>query len=240
MKVILRCALALMAVLGSTLILNRKTDLHAQSCCPSNTCTSAPPACPTPQCEYGGGCNYFWACNSPILIDVKDEGFHLTDQADGVMFQFYGDTKQHVAWTDPKYSNAWLALDRNGNGMIDNASELFGNDTPQPPSSDPNGFAALAVYDTPEKGGNDDGSISSADSIYSSLLLWTDRNHNGISEPNEFQTLSQAGITSFPLYYHLDRKIDKFGNLFRFSGHLTMSSKEYDHHIYDVFLTGTN
>ena len=116
MKLVIRCALAVVAVMGSTMVLNNKTALHAQQCCP-NTCTSSPPACPTPECIYEGGCDYGWECNSPIVVDVKDEGFHLTDQAHGVYFQFYGNQKQHVAWTDPDYSNAWLALDRNGNGV---------------------------------------------------------------------------------------------------------------------------
>jgi hypothetical protein len=81
----------------------------------------------------------------------------VTDPAHGVLFRFYGTQKQQVSWTDPQYGNAWLALDRNGNGTIDDASELFGNDTPQPQSKTPNGFAALAVYDLPENGGNGDG-----------------------------------------------------------------------------------
>jgi trimeric autotransporter adhesin len=65
------------------------------------------------------------------------------------MFDFYGTDKPiKLSWTDPAYSNGWLVLDRNGNGKIDSAQEMFGNITqPQAPSPTPNGFLALASYD---------------------------------------------------------------------------------------------
>ena len=153
MKVLVRCALAVVAVFGCLVLLLNKPDVHAQSCCTNSYCLPPTPACPTPICDYFGGCDWQWECDSPILIDVTDQGFHLTNQANGVMFKFFGSAKQQVAWTDPNYGNAWLALDRNGNGTIDDATELFGNDTPQPASPNPNGFLALAVYDLPENGG---------------------------------------------------------------------------------------
>jgi hypothetical protein len=241
MKVIIRCVLAIIAIVVCITLIRDDTLVQAQQCCNPNWCSLPPPNCPAPECAvYGGTCDFYWTCNSPIIVDVEDKGFHLTDQAHGVSFQFYGSQKEHVAWTDPKYGNAWLALDRNGNGTIDDATELFGNDTPQPPSKTPNGFAALAVYDLPENGGSGDGFITAADKIYSHLLLWTDQNHNGISEPNELQTLAQAGITSISLDYHQDDRKDQYGNVFRYSGHNTMNSVDYDHHIYDVYLVGTN
>jgi hypothetical protein len=125
-------------------------------------------------------------------------------------------------------------------GRLTMLSELFGNDTPQPQSKTPNGFAALAVYDLPENGGNGDGYITAADSIYAHLLLWTDTNHNGISEPNKLQSLADAGITSISLSYYKDSWKDQYGNAFHYRGHDRMKSVDYDHQIYDVFLVGTN
>jgi len=241
MKVIIRCVLAIAAGVACFTLIRDSRIVLAQSCCNPNYCPLPPPNCPTPVCnQYSNSCSFYWTCNSPIIVDVEDKGFHLTDQAHGVPFKFSGDEKEQVAWTDPKYGNAWLALDRNGNGTIDDASELFGDFTPQPKSASPNGFLALAVFDSPEKGGDGDGYITASDSVYSHLLLWTDLNHNGISEPNELQPIAQANITSISLNYHEGHRQDQYGNVFRYRGHITIASREFDNHIYDVYLVGAN
>lgn len=184
------------------------TDCSADPCGGQCTCGA--------ECMPSGECGPPTIECSPIIIAVGDNSaYRLTSADQGVLFDMNGDgIRERMSWTHAGDPIAFLVLDRNGNGNIDDGTELFGNHSALP-SGQPaiNGFEALAYYD--QNQGNGDGMIDSQDGVWSSLRLWIDWNHDALTQSGELYTLEQWQLSSISLQYRTTNRTDQYGNVFR-------------------------
>ena len=172
-----------------------------------------------PQCS--DDCDFDpWGPNcpvSPVIIDLAANGLRLSGPQPPVLFDLDADGEGDLtSWTRRRTDDGFLALDRNGNGHIDDATELFGTAT-QLASGQlaPNGFVALAELDGPALGGNADRAITAADSTFTDLLIWRDDDRDGESEAGELFALSELGVVAISLDYSESEIEDLWGNEFR-------------------------
>ena len=130
------------------------------------------------------------ALGTPLVLDLNGDGINTVSVSGGVQFDLFATGQRgQTGWVAP--TDGLLALDRNGNGSIDNGSELFGSSTLLASGQRAaNGFEALAALDS-----NGDGVVSAADSGWKDLRVWTDTNSDGISEAGELKTLDSLGIS---------------------------------------------
>jgi len=157
---------------------------------------------------------------SPIIISTgTSSAYKLTSAHDGVAFDLDGDgISEQTAWTEQDSDVSFLAIDRDRDGRITSGKELFGNFT-LPGAS--NGFIALQRLAMESNGGVMRGEVTSDDPVFQQLLLWTDTNHNGISEPWELRPVSSV-ISGISLGYRLSPRRDGNGNNFRYRGWVHM------------------
>jgi hypothetical protein len=128
---------------------------------------------------------------TPIVLDLNGDGVKTKSIADGVSFDLFATgTKVSTGWVSS--SDGLLVMDRNGDGQINDGSELFGSSTTLANGQKAvDGYQALRELDT-----NGDGTIDKNDAAFANLRVWIDANSDGISEKGEVVGLDSLGITS--------------------------------------------
>ncbi len=156
----------------------------------------------------------------PIIIDLNKNKITSTKLNNTTYFDHDNNNfKEASSWIDK--GDAFLALDKNNNGLIDNGNELFGNHTisntrfKYTNNKATNGFEALKAYDL-----NGDNVIDSKDEIYDKLVLWKDSNQNAITDKGELIKLKDSGIVSIDLNYK-NTNTDEKGNTIKQSSTVT-------------------
>ena len=128
---------------------------------------------------------------TPLVLDLDGDGVRTLGITAGVQFDIRAEGKAvGTGWVDAH--DGLLALDRNGDGVINDGGELFGSATTLADGSKAaNGYAALQSLDS-----NGDGQITSADSAFGALRVWVDANSDGVSQADELKTLAQLHIAA--------------------------------------------
>jgi hypothetical protein len=137
---------------------------------------------------------------SPIALDLNGDGIQTVSVDAGVKFDILNSgIAVQTGWISG--SDGFLAIDRNGNGLIDNRSELFGGTVGE-------GFGTLASFDS-----NNDGVVDVTDEFFTSLGVWRDANVNGVTDTGEFTSLADAGIATLNTAYSSNFTTDAQGNI---------------------------
>jgi hypothetical protein len=143
--------------------------------------------------------------STPLVLSFTNARVELT--ADSAhTFPLWTSLSAQTDW--PTAATPWLALDRDGNGSIDDGGELFGSAVALAGGGyAENGFEALRDLDS-----NGDGRISPSDETWPRLLVWSDRDGDRRSSASELASLASLHVVSIDLGYRIDPVCDARGN----------------------------
>ena len=179
---------------------------------------------------------YLGVQSSPLVVDFKGQGVKFSrGLMDQVKFDMGSGPDLLTPWVTNGSDVAFVALDVNGNGIIDSVHELFGDRTILPDGKErDNGFLALAYYDA-----NQDGVIDLADPIFNQLFIWNDKNVDAKTDEGELRRVSDAGLKQFSLQaIEKESNSDGRGNRALFSSTvMTSDGRLLD--VHDVYFGGS-
>ena len=132
----------------------------------------------------------------PLTLDLDGDGIETlaSNGHKGALFDHSNDgIRTATGWINK--DDGLLVYDRNGDGVVNNGGELFGDNTLlKNGERATNGYQVLAELDD-----NGDGKVDAADSAFAKLRVWRDLNQDGISQEGELLTLNEAKVKALNL-----------------------------------------
>ncbi len=168
-------------------------------------------ACETVTCEFDGQAFVRQISQSdeceditPLVLNFEGGPVEFAPVAAATFDLSSNNTCTNTAWP----TSPWLALDRDGDGMIRSGAELFGSATAMTRGGfAKHGFAALAELDS-----NLDGKIDAQDERFGELVLWSDLDDDRIGAYAELRPLAQSTVVSIDLGFSRRSACDAMGN----------------------------
>lgn len=144
---------------------------------------------------------------SPLVVDLDGDGVETTTAENGTHFDHDNNGfAEKSSWVGK--DDGLLVRDINGNGQIDDGTELFGNNSVLSNGQKAaNGFEALKDLDS-----NNNGIFDRSDTTWNQVNVWKDSNQNGKVDEGELLTREQAGIENIDLNYQNSNAVDANGN----------------------------
>ena len=134
----------------------------------------------------------------PLTLDLDGDGIETVSHNGykGTLFDHDGDgIRTASGWVAS--DDGLLVVDRNGDGIINDGKELFGDSSVlKDGTKAAHGYAALAEYDS-----NGDGVVDAKDADFDKLRVWRDLNQDGVSQKEELFTLEEVGVQSLNVAY---------------------------------------
>lgn len=220
-SVVQRLVLSALVVLAIVFVANRRLSRE-----PGRTADRTPPLwaeavhpdVPAPRRLEGRLVSLHYpdpAVNCALMVSMDRENpYRFTPVDEGVAFDIDGDGDlDRVSWPEADSDVAFLAIDRDGDGSISSGRELVGDRTVPGAGNGLNALIALAERSS----GKRSALLNIEHPLFSELSLWTDANHNGISEPDELRPVGQT-LSAIGLGYQRHHRKDRHGNESRSRG----------------------
>ncbi|WP_299735287.1 tandem-95 repeat protein [uncultured Endozoicomonas sp.] len=147
-----------------------------------------------------------WTTSPPVVIDLDGDGIEIigVDESETYLDVDGDGDQEKTAWVSG--DDGFIITDLDGDGTLSSMDELFIAQQTEEHDTDLEALAKL--YDS-----NQDDVLNSEDEKFEDILIFQDKNQNGVADEGEIITLAEAGITEISVVSDKQQKILDDGSI---------------------------